>query len=126
MKTHDYLALMRKVLDITDYRISKDYNINQSLVSRYKLGRDTLSERHAFIFGKELGIEPHIIIAETKLENAKNKGNQDDIEFWQEQLQYWAGKSYDLPNGQKVTQVDGQFILCKVIQKYNPHRETLH
>ena len=112
MQTHDYLALMRKVLDVTDYRISKDYNINQSLVSRYKLGRDTLSERHAFIFGRELGIDPQIIIAETKLENAKKKDRQDDVDFWQEQLDHYAGKSYDLPNGQKVTQVDGQFILC--------------
>lgn len=112
MNTANYLALLRKIKNVTDYRIGKDYKINQGVVSSYNTGRLTLSKKHAFIFARELGIDPQVVIAEVELEHAKNKGKKEDIEFWQEQLNYYANETYALPNGQKVTHRDGEFILC--------------
>lgn len=86
-KTKDYLAKVRKKTGFSDYKISQEYGINQSNLSKYKSGKSTLSETHAWLFADILNINPAEVVAHTKLEAAKIKGDKSKAIFWQERLE---------------------------------------
>ncbi len=86
-KTKDYLAKVRKKTGFSDYRISQEYEINQSNLSKYSSGKATLSEMHAWLFADILNLSPAEVVASTKLEQAKMSGNKSKAKFWQEQLE---------------------------------------
>ncbi len=86
-KTKDYLAKVRKKTGFSDYKISQEYKINQSNLSKYNSGKATLSENHAWLFADILGINPAEVVASTKLEQAKINNNKSKAEFWQQQLE---------------------------------------
>ena len=86
-KTKDYLAKVRKKTGFSDYKISQEYGINQSNLSKYKSGKSSLSETHAWLFADILNINPAEVVAYTKLEHAKIKGDKLKAVFWQEQLE---------------------------------------
>jgi len=86
-KTKDYLAKVRKKTGLSDYKIAKKYDINQSNLSKYKSGKSALSETHAWQFASILGINPAEVVANTKLEHAKLTSNKTKAIFWQEQLE---------------------------------------
>jgi NAD+ synthase (glutamine-hydrolysing) len=85
-KTKDYLAKVRRKTGFSDYKISQKYNINQSNLSKYNSGKSALSEAHAWLFADILDINPAEVVAYTKLEAAKIKGDKVKSKFWQEQL----------------------------------------
>jgi NAD+ synthase (glutamine-hydrolysing) len=85
-KTKDYLAKVRKKTGFSDYKISQKYEINQSNLSKYKSGKSALSETHAWLFADILNIDPAEVVANTKLEHAKMKGDKSKVIFWQERL----------------------------------------
>ncbi len=87
IKTKDYLAKVRHKTGFTDYKIAKEYDINQSNLSKYKSGKLALSETHAWLFAGILGINPAEVVANTKLEQAKISNNEMKVKFWQEQLE---------------------------------------
>ncbi len=66
-KTKDYLAKVRKKTGFSDYKISQEYGINQSNLSKYKSGKSSLSEAHAWLFANILKINPAEVVAYTKL-----------------------------------------------------------
>ncbi|MDC0407388.1 NAD+ synthase [Candidatus Thioglobus sp.] len=86
-KTKDYLTKVRKKTGFSDYKISQEYGINQSNLSKYKSGKSTLSETHAWLFADILNINPAEVVANTKLEHAKMKGDKLKAIFWQEQIE---------------------------------------
>jgi len=86
-KTKDYLTKVRKKTGFSDYKISQEYGINQSNLSKYKSGKSALSETHAWLFADILNINPAEVVANTKLEHAKMKGDKAKAIFWQEQLE---------------------------------------
>lgn len=86
MNTQQYLEKVRTTTGFTDYRIGKNFKIPQPIISRYKNKTQTLSEKDAFVFAEVLGIEPSKIIADTKLENATMKNNDEKIAFWTHQV----------------------------------------
>jgi len=86
-KTKDYLAKVRKKTGFSDYKISQEYDINQSNLSKYKSGKTALSEMHAWLFADILGVNPAEVVANTKLEHAKLTSNKSKAKFWQEQLE---------------------------------------
>lgn len=116
MLTSEYLALSCQVKNCSRYKLAKDLGISQTIISKYNLGQATLSEKHAFIFSRILKIDASLIIAETKLENARNKDKQADIDFWQDKV-CWIltsdifDHSYTLPNGQ-VIQNNGKCLIA--------------
>ena len=85
-KTTEYLALVRDKTGFSDYKIAKEYEINQSNLSKYSSGKAALSETHAWLFANILDIDPAEIVANTKLEHAISSGNNSKAKFWQEQL----------------------------------------
>ena len=85
-KTTEYLAMVRNKTGFSDYKISKEYEINQSNLSKYSSGKAALSETHAWLFANILDIDPAEIVANTKLEHAISTGNNSKAKFWQEQL----------------------------------------
>jgi len=85
-KTTEYLAMVRDKTGFSDYKIAKNYGINQSNLSKYSSGKAALSETHAWLFANILDIDPAEIVAHTKYEHAINTGNNDKAIFWQEQL----------------------------------------
>ncbi|MBT6922543.1 MAG: NAD+ synthase [Candidatus Ruthia sp.] len=86
-KTKDYLAKVRKKTGFSDYKISQEYDINQSNLSKYKSGKAALSEMHAWLFADILGVNPAEVVANTKLEHAKLTNNKSKVKFWQEQIE---------------------------------------
>ena len=86
-KTKDYLTKVRKKTGFSDYKISQEYGINQSNLSKYKSGKSSLSETHAWLFADILNINPAEVVANTKLEHAKMKGDKLKVIFWQEQIE---------------------------------------
>ena len=86
IKTTEYLAMVRDKTGFSDYKISKEYEINQSNLSKYSSGKAALSETHAWLFANILDIDPSEIVANTKLEHAISTGNNLKAKFWQEQL----------------------------------------
>ncbi|HIC41978.1 MAG TPA: helix-turn-helix domain-containing protein, partial [Pelagibacterales bacterium] len=98
-KTKDYLAKVRKKTGLSDYKIAQKYDINQSNLSKYKSGKTALSETHAWQFASILGVNPAIVVANTKLEHAKLTGNKLKAIFWQEQLE-------NLSNGSEPIKID--------------------
>ncbi len=92
-KTKDYLAKVRKKTGFSDYKISQEYSINQSNLSKYKSGKSALSETHAWLFANILDINPAEVVAHTKLEHAKITGSKSKVIFWQEQLEKLANNS---------------------------------
>ena len=86
IKTTEYLAMVRNKTGFSDYKISKEYEINQSNLSKYSSGNAALSETHAWLFANILDIDPAEIVANTKLEHAISTGNNSKAKFWQEQL----------------------------------------
>ena len=92
-KTKDYLAKVRKKTGFSDYKISQEYSINQSNLSKYKSGKSALSETHAWLFANILGINPAEVVAHTKLEHAKITSSKSKAIFWQEQLEKLANNS---------------------------------
>ena len=86
IKTTEYLAMVRDKTGFSDYKISKEYEINQSNLSKYSSGKAALSETHAWPFANILDIDPAEIVANTKLEHAISTGNNLKAKFWQEQL----------------------------------------
>ena len=82
MNTQEYLQLLREKTGFNDYKIAKEFNINQSNLSKYSRGTATLSETHAFLFASVLNINPAQIIANTRLEKAINNNNQQQIQLW--------------------------------------------
>jgi len=85
-KTTEYLAMVRDKTGFSDYKIAKNYGINQSNLSKYSSGKAALSETHAWLFANILDIDPAEIVAHTKYEHAINTGNKDKAIFWQQQL----------------------------------------
>lgn len=83
MKTKDYLELVRERTGFNDYNIAKHYDINQSNLSKYSRGNASLSESHAFLFANILNISPAQVVADTKLELAIRKNDEEKIAFWQ-------------------------------------------
>ena len=86
-KTQEYLAKVRKKTGFSDYKISQEYDINQSNLSKYKSGKAALSEMHAWLFADILRINPAHVVAHTKLEHAKLTNNKSKAKFWQEQIE---------------------------------------
>ncbi len=86
-KTKDYLSRVRKKTGFSDYKISQEYDINQSNLSKYKSGKAALSETHAWLFAGILGVNPAEVVANTKFEHAKLTNNKSKAKFWQEQLE---------------------------------------
>ena len=85
-KTTEYLAMVRDKTGFSDYKIAKNYGINQSNLSKYSSGKSALSETHAWLFANILDIDPAEIVAHTKYEHAISTGNKEKTIFWQEQL----------------------------------------
>ena len=85
-KTTEYLAMVRNKTGFSDYKIAKEYEINQSNLSKYSSGKAALSETHAWLFANILDIDPAEVVANTKLEHAISSGNNSKAKFWQEQL----------------------------------------
>ena len=85
-KTTEYLALVREKTGFSDYKIAKEYDINQSNLSKYSSGKAALSETHAWLFANILELDPSEVVANTKYEHAINTGNNLKAIFWQEQL----------------------------------------
>jgi len=85
-KTIEYLALVRQKTGFSDYKIAKEYDINQSNLSKYSSGKAALSETHAWLFANILELDPSEVVANTKYEHAINTGNNLKAIFWQEQL----------------------------------------
>ncbi|MEC7596060.1 MAG: NAD+ synthase [Pseudomonadota bacterium] len=86
IKTTEYLAMVRNKTGFSDYKIAKEYDINQSNLSKYSSGKAALSETHAWLFANILDVDPAEVVANTKLEHAINTGNNSKAKFWQEQL----------------------------------------
>ncbi len=95
-KTKEYLAKVRNKTGFSDYKISQEYAINQSNLSKYSSGKSALSEMHAWLFADILGLNPAEVVASTKLEHAKLSGNKSKSKFWQEQLEKLANGSIPL------------------------------
>ena len=87
MTTKEYMLQVRDLTGFSDYKIAKDYDINQSNLSKYSSGKVAFSETHAFIFAEILGIDPTKVMIESKIENAKNKKNIEKLKFWEERLE---------------------------------------
>ena len=85
-KTIEYLAMVRDKTGFSDYKIAKNYGINQSNLSKYSSGKAALSETHAWLFANILDIDPAEVVAHTKYEHAVNTGKKEKAIFWQEQL----------------------------------------
>ena len=85
-KTTEYLAMVRNKTGFSDYKIAKEYDINQSNLSKYSSGKSALSETHAWLFANILDIDPAEVVANTKLEHAISTKNNSKAKFWQEQL----------------------------------------
>jgi len=85
-KTIEYLAMVRDKTGFSDYKIAKNYGINQSNLSKYSSGKAALSETHAWLFANILDIDPAEVVAYTKYEHAVNTGKKEKAIFWQEQL----------------------------------------
>ncbi|CAC9454963.1 NAD synthetase (EC 6.3.1.5) / Glutamine amidotransferase chain of NAD synthetase [uncultured Gammaproteobacteria bacterium] len=96
IKTKDYLAKVRSKTGLSDYKIAKKYDINQSNLSKYKSGKMALSETHAWLFANILGLSPAEVVANTKLEHAKLTNNSSKAKFWQEQLESLVNDSMPL------------------------------
>jgi len=86
IKTTEYLAMVRDKTGFSDYKIAKEYDINQSNLSKYSSGKAALSETHAWLFANLLDIDPAEVVANTKLEHAISTGNNSKAKFWQDQL----------------------------------------
>ena len=86
IKTSEYLDMVRLKTGLSDYKIAKQYDINQSNLSKYSSGKAALSETHAWLFANILDLDPAEIVANTKLEHAINSDNKTKAKFWQEQL----------------------------------------
>ncbi len=86
VKTTEYLAMVRNKTGFSDYKIAKEYDINQSNLSKYSSGKAALSETHAWLFANILNVDPAEVVANTKFEHAINTGNNSKAKFWQEQL----------------------------------------
>ena len=86
IKTTEYLSMVREKTGFSDYKIAKEYDINQSNLSKYSSGKAALSETHAWLFANVLDIDPAEVVANTKLEHAISTGNNSKAKFWQEQL----------------------------------------
>ena len=78
--------MVRDKTGYSDYKIAKEYDINQSNLSKYSSGKAALSETHAWLIANILDIDPAEVVANTKLEHAINTGNNSKAKFWQEQL----------------------------------------
>jgi len=102
MKTAEYLAMVREKTGLTDYRIAKEYDINQSNLSKYSSGKTALSETHAWLIANILDINPAEVVAHTKFEQAVISGNKSKAKFWQEQLNFIF--STDLPIKIQISQ----------------------
>jgi len=85
-KTTEYLAMVREITGFSDYKIAKNYGINQSNLSKYSSGKAALSETHAWLFANILDIDPAEVVAHTKYEHAINTGKKEKAIFWQKQL----------------------------------------
>ena len=85
-KTTEYLAMVRDKTGFSDYKIAKNYGINQSNLSKYSSGKAALSETHAWLFANILEIDPSEVVAHTKYEHAVNTDKKQKAIFWQEQL----------------------------------------
>ena len=94
MNTKEYLETFRKITGYNDYRIAKEFNINQSNLSKYSRGVASLSEAHAFLFANILNINPAQIIADTKLEHAQRIKSKEKILFWQSQVDKYTKALY--------------------------------
>ncbi len=95
-KTKEYLAEVRKKTGLSDYKISQEYDINQSNLSKYKSGKSALSETHAWLFASILGLSPAEVVVNTKIEQAKINKNKVKLKFWQEQFENISNDSESL------------------------------
>ena len=75
IKTTEYLEMVREKTGLSDYKISKKYNINQLNLSAYSLGKAALSETHALLFANIIGIKPDKVVADSKNEEIILTGN---------------------------------------------------
>ena len=90
-KTSKYIEMVRSKTGLSDYKISKQYGINQSNLSKYALGKSSLSETHAWLFANILDLNPAEIVANTKLEHALSTGDKLKVKFWENQLNKISG-----------------------------------
>lgn len=95
-KTKEYLAEVRKKTGFSDYKISQEYDINQSNLSKYKSGKAALSETHAWLFASILGLSPAEVVVNSKIEQAQINKNKTKLKFWQEQLENLLSSSESL------------------------------
>ncbi len=92
-RTKYYLNKVRKKTDLSDYNISQKYSINQSNLSKYKSGKATLYETHAWLFANILNISSAKVATHTKFEHAKFTDSKSKHIFCQNQLEKLANNS---------------------------------
>jgi transcriptional regulator with XRE-family HTH domain len=71
--TMDWIEIATKQLGVTDYRLAKLIDMDRSLLSAYRNGRQILSEGHAIKLGELLGIDPMPIVASAAYERSKSE-----------------------------------------------------
>jgi integrase len=119
MNTQQYLDQVRATTGFTDYRIAKELNVQPSLISRYNLGKLSLSETHAFQFSEVLKMPVGKIIADTKLENAQKKSDKKKIKFWQFQVNRLSNPDLEQKNAEEVQKVSINNLYAEFQQKLN-------
>lgn len=92
-RTKYYLNTVRKKTNLSDYKISQEYSINQTNLSKYKSGKDTLYETHAWLFDNILKIIPAKVDTHTKLEQTKFTDSKSKSIFCQNQLEKLTNNS---------------------------------
>ena len=117
MNTQQYLDQVRATTGFTDYRIAKELNVQPSLISRYNLGKLSLSETHAFQFSEVLKMPVGKIIADTKLENAQKKSDKKKIKFWQLQVNRLSNPDLEQKNAEEVQKVSINNLYAEFQQK---------
>ncbi len=85
INTKEYIDKVRKKTGLSDYKVAKEYNINQSNFSKYSSGKSALSETHAFLIANILNLEPIEVLINTRIEHANKNKNIEKGKFWLKQ-----------------------------------------
>ena len=74
MKTADYLDECKKILELSsDYKLAKEWNIDDSSMSQYRKGKLKPDPYLAFRIAETLHKSPSVVIAELESENSKSE-----------------------------------------------------
>ncbi len=125
MNTPEYLDKVRAVTGFTNYKIAQEFAISQSEISKYKLGKVSLSEAHAFQFSEILGIPADKIIADTKLENALKKSDTKKIEFWTHQVERLTNTKSEKAQLKKIKQAGIEKLKAEFQEKMDALKHGL-